>query len=108
MTCMHAYRPHACRGHFDLVVKSYPNGTMSKHVGGLQVGDSMLVKGPIVKLPYKANMKKRVGMIAGARHPPILFSGSLAQNPKLINIPLIPKKIDSVAPASHVLAGLSS
>ena len=38
---------------------------MSKHVGKLQVGDSMLVRGPILKLPYVPNMKKKVGMIAG-------------------------------------------
>lgn len=38
---------------------------MSKHVGDMRVGDEIEVKGPIQKLPYKANMKKRIGMVAG-------------------------------------------
>jgi cytochrome-b5 reductase len=47
------------------VVKVYPEGKMSKHIGNLQVGDSLDVKGPIQKLPYKPNMKAKIGMIAG-------------------------------------------
>lgn len=51
-------------------MKTYRQGTMSKHVGQLKEGDSILVKGPILKLPYTANMKRKVGMIAGAHgHP---------------------------------------
>jgi cytochrome-b5 reductase len=55
-----------CRGHFDLVVKVYEKGNMSKHVGELKAGSTILCKGPIQKLPYEANMKKKIGMIAGA------------------------------------------
>lgn len=43
---------------------------MSKHVGDMRVGDEIEVKGPIQKLPYKANMKKRIGMVAGAAPGP--------------------------------------
>eukprot|EP00128_Syssomonas_multiformis_P010900 Colp12_sorted_trinity150504_noHs@13837 len=56
--------PHVA-GHFDLVIKSYPNGTMSKHFWDLKVGDTVDMKGPITKIEYKPNMKKRIGMIAG-------------------------------------------
>ena len=45
------------------VVKVYPNGKMSKHMGGLQVGDSLEIKGPISKLPYTPNMKENIGMV---------------------------------------------
>lgn len=53
------------KGEFELVVKVYPTGNVSKYLGGLKVGDSIEVKGPFAKLPYKANMKKKIGMIAG-------------------------------------------
>ncbi|KAL6756716.1 hypothetical protein V8C86DRAFT_2643455 [Haematococcus lacustris] len=53
------------RGYMDLVVKVYPTGNMSKHMGNLKVGDSLEMKGPIPKIPYQANMKKQIGMVAG-------------------------------------------
>jgi hypothetical protein len=31
----------------------------------LQVGESLAFKGPIMKYPYSANIKKEIGMIAG-------------------------------------------
>lgn len=52
-------------GHFDLVVKAYPQGLMSAHIGQMQVGDELEVKGPIPKFKYAPNMKKNIGMIAG-------------------------------------------
>ena len=56
----------ARRGGFELLVKVYEKGTMSKHLGLMSVGDTLEVKGPIMKLPYETNMKKKIGMIAGA------------------------------------------
>jgi len=53
------------KGYFELVVKSYPEGKLSKHIGHMKVGDKLAVKGPIPKIEYKANMKKNIGMIAG-------------------------------------------
>eukprot|EP00798_Chlamydomonas_sp_ICE-L_P022036 gene22036-29099_t len=53
------------KGYLDLVVKTYPTGKMSKHIGDLSVGDSLEMKGPIPKLAYSANMKKAIGMVAG-------------------------------------------
>jgi len=53
------------KGYFELLVKGYPTGTVSKYLCSLKAGDSVEVKGPFPKLPYSANMKKEIGMIAG-------------------------------------------
>ena len=45
------------------VVKGYPEGKMSKHIVELEPGDTLECKGPVPKLPYKANMKKSLGMV---------------------------------------------
>ncbi|KAL6070849.1 NADH-cytochrome b5 reductase [Balamuthia mandrillaris] len=52
-------------GYFDLLVKVYPNGVMSRYLHSLKPGDELEVKGPISKIPYKPNMKKEIGMVAG-------------------------------------------
>lgn len=57
--------PPQTQGYFDLVVKVYPTGKMSKHIGDLKVGECLEVKGPIPKLAYMPNMKKSIGMVAG-------------------------------------------
>lgn len=44
-------------------MKGYPEGLMSKHIVNLNVGDSLECKGPISKLPYTPNMKKKIGMV---------------------------------------------
>lgn len=53
------------KGYFELLVKGYPTGVVSKHLCNLQEGDTVEVKGPFPKLAYTPNMKKRIGMIAG-------------------------------------------
>lgn len=53
------------KGHFDLVVKVYGDGKMSKYIDGLKVGDKLDVKGPILKVPYTPNKWKAIGMVAG-------------------------------------------
>ncbi|KAL8149713.1 NADH-cytochrome b5 reductase-like protein [Apium graveolens] len=53
------------KGHFDLLIKVYPEGKMSQHFASLKPGDVLEVKGPIEKLRYTPNMKKHIGMIAG-------------------------------------------
>nr|GMC68645.1 NADH-cytochrome B5 reductase-like protein [Ipomoea batatas] len=65
------------KGHFDLLIKVYPEGKMSQHFASLKPGDKVEVKGlvnyrsellslqPIEKLKYRPNMKKHIGMIAG-------------------------------------------
>ena len=52
-------------GYLDLAVKTYPEGKMSKHIAELKVGEKLKFKGPIVKLPYKPNQYKEIGMVAG-------------------------------------------
>ncbi|KAM0919151.1 hypothetical protein ACQ4PT_008398 [Festuca glaucescens] len=53
------------KGHFDLLIKVYPDGKMSQHFANLKPGDVLEVKGPIEKLRYSPNMKRHIGMIAG-------------------------------------------
>ncbi|KAL1296657.1 hypothetical protein AAFC00_000138 [Neodothiora populina] len=52
-------------GHFDLLVKSYPTGNISKFLAEMKIGDKMKVKGPKGAMSYSPNMVKRFGMIAG-------------------------------------------
>ena len=52
-------------GYFDLMIKSYPTGNISRHFGTLKVGDTMKVKGPKGAMVYTPNMVRRFGMIAG-------------------------------------------
>lgn len=56
------------RGYLELIIKSYPapGGLMSRHIQSLRPGlDSLEMKGPFKKIEYTANMKKKIGMIAG-------------------------------------------
>ena len=52
-------------GFFDLLIKSYPQGNISKYMSGLNVGDTMKVKGPKGAMVYTPNMVRHIGMIAG-------------------------------------------
>lgn len=52
-------------GYFDLLIKSYPTGNISRHMGTLSIGDSMKVKGPKGAMVYSPGLVKRFGMIAG-------------------------------------------
>ncbi|GAA5832872.1 hypothetical protein JCM5353_003736 [Sporobolomyces roseus] len=52
-------------GHFDLLVKSYPTGNISKHFGELKVGDFLSVKGPKGQMKYSPDYATKIGMIAG-------------------------------------------
>jgi len=52
-------------GYFDLLVKAYPTGNVSKLVGELQVGDKIEVCGPAGGYDYTANCRKKLGMVCG-------------------------------------------
>lgn len=52
-------------GYFDLLIKSYPQGNISRHMGTLEIGDKMQVKGPKGAMVYSPGLVKRFGMIAG-------------------------------------------
>jgi len=53
------------KGYFELMVKSYNEGKLSKHIGHLKVGDKLQFKGPKPKLAYSPNMKKEIAAVAG-------------------------------------------
>ncbi|KAG9066230.1 NADH-cytochrome b5 reductase [Linnemannia hyalina] len=52
-------------GSFDFVIKRYEGGPMSSHIHGLKPGDTLSVKGPISKHPFKTNQFESVSLIAG-------------------------------------------
>jgi len=52
-------------GYVKLLIKSYPDGIMSKHWGSLKKGDKVELKGPLVKLEYKPNEKKEIVLLGG-------------------------------------------
>ncbi|KAL2123371.1 hypothetical protein VTJ04DRAFT_3826 [Mycothermus thermophilus] len=53
------------KGYFDLLIKSYPQGNISKHVASLSVGQTIRVKGPKGAFVYTPNMVRHFGMVAG-------------------------------------------
>ncbi|KIK71683.1 hypothetical protein GYMLUDRAFT_33836 [Collybiopsis luxurians FD-317 M1] len=52
-------------GELTLLVKKYDSGNASKHIHGLKEGDTLAIKGPIPKFPYKANEFDEVALIGG-------------------------------------------
>jgi cytochrome-b5 reductase len=52
-------------GFFDLLIKSYPTGNISKHMASLVVGQTIKVRGPKGAMVYSPNMVRHFGMIAG-------------------------------------------
>lgn len=52
-------------GYFDLLVKAYPQGNISKHLTELKVGQTMKVRGPKGAMVYTPNMCRHIGMISG-------------------------------------------
>ncbi|KAE8343498.1 NADH-cytochrome b5 reductase 1 [Aspergillus arachidicola] len=52
-------------GYFDLLVKAYPQGNISKYLTTLKIGDNMKVRGPKGAMVYTPNMCRHIGMIAG-------------------------------------------
>ncbi|KAE8354918.1 NADH-cytochrome b5 reductase [Aspergillus coremiiformis] len=52
-------------GYFDLLVKAYPQGNISKYLTTLKIGDNMKVRGPKGAMVYTPNMSRHIGMIAG-------------------------------------------
>ncbi|OWO98059.1 hypothetical protein B2J93_8284 [Marssonina coronariae] len=52
-------------GFFDLLIKSYPTGNISKYMASLMVGQTIKVRGPKGAMVYTPNMVRHFGMIAG-------------------------------------------
>ncbi|KAJ7042530.1 ferredoxin reductase-like C-terminal NADP-linked domain-containing protein [Mycena alexandri] len=53
------------KGSFDLLIKSYEKGNISRHFSLLKVGDNIRVKGPKGQFDYVAGLTGGLGMIAG-------------------------------------------
>ncbi|KAI8444441.1 hypothetical protein BY996DRAFT_4600748 [Phakopsora pachyrhizi] len=67
-TVMRSYTPVSGddkRGYFDLLIKTYPQGNISKYIANLNMGDSIQVKGPKGQMRYHSKLCKKIGMIAG-------------------------------------------
>lgn len=63
-----AYTPSSTpdsTGHFDLTVKRYESGTISKYLHDRQIGDSVLMSGPNTGGHWVDGMANRVGFVAG-------------------------------------------
>ncbi|BFZ53386.1 NADH-cytochrome b5 reductase [Savitreella phatthalungensis] len=53
------------KGFFDLIVKSYPQGILSRYLGQMQLHQTIKVKGPKGKMHYRPGLVRAFGMIAG-------------------------------------------
>jgi len=65
---MRSYTPTTLddeHGHFDLVVKTYPQGNMSRMFAELKLGDKIFVRGPKGNFKYQPNMVSHLTMICG-------------------------------------------
>ncbi|ETS63890.1 hypothetical protein PaG_02214 [Moesziomyces aphidis] len=65
---MRSYTPTSSdddHGFFDLVVKSYEQGNISKYIGSMKIGDLISVKGPKGQMQYTPGLSRHLGMIAG-------------------------------------------
>ncbi|GJE89965.1 cytochrome-b5 reductase [Phanerochaete sordida] len=52
-------------GHFDLLIKSYEKGNISRYISLLKIGDKVRVKGPKGQFTYSPTLSRHLGMIAG-------------------------------------------
>ncbi|KAH7915363.1 NADH-cytochrome b5 reductase [Hygrophoropsis aurantiaca] len=52
-------------GHFDLLIKSYEKGNISRYVALLKIGDKVRVRGPKGFFKYHPTLSREIGMIAG-------------------------------------------
>ena len=71
------------KGEAVFLIKAYPTGKMSQHLTQLKPGDTLDFKGPMPKLKYEANMKRKIGMIAGGTGitPMLQVLEEVANNP---------------------------
>lgn len=54
-----------CVGFFELLVKSYPEGNISKHIGDMKIGEKINISGPRGFYEYVPNVHKHLAMVAG-------------------------------------------
>ncbi|PLW47181.1 hypothetical protein PCASD_02388 [Puccinia coronata f. sp. avenae] len=53
------------RGYFELMIKTYEQGNISKFIANLKIGDHIQVKGPRGQMKYHPELCSHIGMIAG-------------------------------------------
>jgi cytochrome-b5 reductase len=53
------------QGHFDVLIKTYEQGNISKHIAALKIGQTIRVKGPKGQFLYGPDLAREIGMIAG-------------------------------------------
>jgi len=71
-------------GYFDLLIKVYEKGAMSKYIDNLKVGDYLDVRGPKGLFVYRANMLRAIGMVAGGTGitPMLQIIRAIVKNPE--------------------------
>ncbi|KII93471.1 hypothetical protein PLICRDRAFT_131281 [Plicaturopsis crispa FD-325 SS-3] len=52
-------------GHFDLLIKAYEKGNISRYISLLKIGDKVRIKGPKGQFKYHSSLSREIGMIAG-------------------------------------------
>ncbi|CEP23808.1 CBR1 [Cyberlindnera jadinii] len=74
----------AVKGYFDLLIKHYPEGNISKHIAEMEIGESLKVKGPKGFFEYTPNMVTHFGMVAGGTGITPMFQiiEAIANNPE--------------------------
>lgn len=57
--------PRDAPGYFDLLIKSYTDGKVSKFFAGLSTGQTVDFMGPVGTLNYEPNSSRAIGLVAG-------------------------------------------
>lgn len=50
-------------GHIDLIVKEYPQGSISRMLGRINVQDMVFMRGPMMEYDYHPNTVDEIGMV---------------------------------------------
>jgi len=71
-------------GYVDILVKTYPNGNISKYFSELQIGDKVQIRGPKGAFNYTPNTFDQISMIAGGSGVTPMFQilQAIATNPE--------------------------
>ncbi|KAL3632670.1 NADH-cytochrome b5 reductase [Castilleja foliolosa] len=70
-------------GHFELVIKMYPQGRMSHHFREMREGEFLAVKGPKGRFKYQPGQVRAFGMLAGGSGitPMFQVARAILENP---------------------------
>ncbi|OZJ04758.1 hypothetical protein BZG36_01830 [Bifiguratus adelaidae] len=71
-------------GYFELMIKTYPSGNISKYFSTLSINDSVNIRGPKGQFVYTPNMVREFGMIAGGTGitPMLQIIKAILKNPR--------------------------